>query len=57
MNNYEDNKERWQLLSQQLALKQEVINRAKLELHEKSTKLKESGRETVQLREHVFLLD
>ena len=56
-NNYTDDRERWKLLSQELALKQEVINRAKQELQDKSEKLKEQGKETVKLRQENFLLD
>ena len=57
MNNYADPKERWKLLSQELALKQEVIKRAKQDLSEKNVKMKEHGRDAVKLREENFLLD
>ena len=57
MNDYEDPKDRWKLLSKELSLKQEVINRVKQDLHEKDTQLKDKGQEVVKMREEVHLLD
>ena len=57
MNDYQDPKDRWKLLSKELALKEEIINRVKQDLHEKSTNLKEKGKDMVRMREEVHLLD
>ena len=57
MLNYSDDVDRWKLLSKELALKQEIINRTKTELRELSDQLKEKGKEMVGLREENFMVD
>lgn len=57
MNDYSDERDRWKLLSREVQLKQEVINRTKSDLHEKSSKLKEKGQEMVRYREELQLLE
>jgi hypothetical protein len=49
--------DRWKLLSKELVLKQEVINRNKKELKELSDQIKTKGHEIVALRSENFLLD
>ena len=56
MNDYEDDKDRWKLLSRELQLKQEVINRVKQDLREKSDQIKEKGIDMVRMREENHLL-
>ena len=56
MNDYEEDKDRWKLLSRELQLKQEVINRVKQDLREKSDQIKEKGIDMVRMREENHLL-
>ena len=57
MLDYSNNTDRWRLLSKELVLKQEVINRNKSSLKELTDKLKEKGNEIVLMRSENFLLD
>jgi len=57
MIDYSNENDRWKLLSKELILKQEVINRNKLILKELSDQLKEKGQEVVLLRSENFMLD
>ena len=57
MNSYADPKDRWKLLSKELQIKQEVINRTKSEIQEKSDQLMEKGHEVVRLREENLLIE
>jgi chromosome segregation ATPase len=49
-------KERWQILSKELAQKQEIINRMMKEIDEKKQSLKLTGAEIVDLRRSIKLL-
>lgn len=52
----EADKERWQVLSKELAQKQEIINRMMKEIDEKKQSLKLTGAEIVDLRRSIKLL-
>jgi len=57
MNNYLDTKERWKLLSKELELKQEVIDRVLIKIDQKSHQLKDKGILLVRMREENNQLD
>ena len=57
MINYSDEADRWKLLSKELILKQEVINRNKAELKNLQDQIKDKGHEMTSLRSENFLLD
>lgn len=57
MLDYSNERDRWKLLSKELILKQEVINRQKTELQQLNNQLKEKANEISQLRNQNFLLD
>jgi hypothetical protein len=46
-------RDRWQLLSRELQVKQEVLHRAIKDIKDKSEDLKTKGREIIQLRKDI----
>lgn len=51
-----DEKDRWQLLSKDVAQKQELIHRIRKDNTDRSTKLRETGKEVLELRKQLKLL-
>ena len=56
MSNLTDTKERWKILSRELDQKQELVHRMKKEIDDKSSSLKSTGEEIVDLRKHIKIL-
>ena len=54
--NSADDKEKWQLLSRELAQKQEIIHRMMMEADDKSASLKLTGSEIIDLRRTIKML-
>ena len=56
MSNLTDTKERWKILSRELDQKQELVHRMRKEIDDKSSSLKSTGEEIVDLRKHIKIL-
>ena len=56
MSNLTDTKERWKIFSRELDQKQELVHRMKKEIDDKSSSLKSTGEEIVDLRKHIKIL-
>ena len=56
MSNLTDTKERWKILSRELDQKQELVHRMRKEIDDKSSSLKTTGEEIVDLRKHIKIL-